>query len=94
MKINLGWDKIDWEQLSKNHYEDEISNLNNYSYWYPKVKDCGIKMVDSRIYKIPYDMWKNFNDIENHESEKKCIQWIKKTLEDDKDLIPYRIYNI
>lgn len=56
MKINLGWDKIDWEQLSKNHYEDEISNLNNYSYWYPKVKDCGIKMVDSRIYKIPYDM--------------------------------------
>lgn len=88
------FDSIDFEQLAKERYAEEISNLNNYSYWYPKVKDCGIKMVNSRIYKIPYDMWRHFRDIENDESRDKCIEYLDELLENDKKLKPYGMYNI
>ena len=85
---------FDFEKAAKERYQEEISNLNNYSYWYPKVKDCGIEMVNSRIYKIPYGIWRAFNELEILEYENVCIQWLENILENDKRLSTCGIYNI
>lgn len=31
-----------------------------YSYWYPKVKDCGIKIADSKIIQVPQEVQRAF----------------------------------
>lgn len=87
-------DSIDWEQRLKDRYAEEIANLNNYSYWYPKVKDCGIKMVDSKVYKIPFDMWREFRNIENKTSQDICIKFLKELLNNDSELNKHKRYNI
>lgn len=85
---------IDWEQVRKDRYKEELENLNNFSYWYPKVQNCGIPMVKSRIYQIPFDMWKLFNEAdENPSAYDKCIDWLKETMQNN-DISKHAFYNI
>ena len=36
-------------------------NKNNFSYWFPKIKNCGIKVPDTMIFKVPEEIRKHFN---------------------------------
>lgn len=47
----------EWEEIFKRRYEEEKNNPNNYSHWYQLVKDCGIKIAESKILQIPYELW-------------------------------------
>ena len=87
-------DNINCEQISKEMYEEDLSNLNNYSYWYPKVKDCGLNIVDSKVYKIPYDMWLEFENLETKESKEKAINYLKELLNNDEEINHYGMFNI
>lgn len=63
------FENVDFEKLREEHYKDEINNHNNFSYWYPKVKDCGIKMVKAWIFKFSFEEWKILESME----EEDCI---------------------
>ena len=39
------------------HFSRE-NTLNNFSYWFPKVKDCGIEVPKSVVIQIPDELWK------------------------------------
>ena len=65
------FENIDFEKIRKDHYEDEINNHNNFSYWHPKVKDCGIKMSKTWIFKFTFEEWKTIEAMEEKKVKKK-----------------------
>lgn len=49
----------EFEEMHKEHYKESLENLNNYSYWFPKiyrkeVLDC-FKISESYVYKLDYE---------------------------------------
>lgn len=86
---------INWEELKKQTYEKELNNPNNYSFWYPKVKDCGIPMVTSYCYTIPYNIWEYFrSSYENLSQRNICLSWIKSIIDNNNELDKNTMYNI
>lgn len=88
MKI-LGYTE---EELEKMRYENYLSykrDKNNYSYWYEKVKECGIKMAESYIYQVPYEQYKRCYS-ENEEEIKIFKEFVAEQIKD----LPYVWYNI
>lgn len=81
--------KEEIEEMSKREYERNKKNKNNYSYWYEKVKDCGIDIAKSYIYKIPYDQYKNL--INDSESGRNLFE---KYVKEEIKTLPNTIYNI
>lgn len=77
------------EEMMKKHYKDCRVDKNNYSYWYKKVKDCGIKMANCHIYQIPFSQFKNSHS-ENPAKIKSFEKYIAKKIKD----LPYGMYNI
>lgn len=49
------------EQMKKDNYIKEKSNLNNMSYWLPKVMNCGIKIPETIIIQLSYEQYKWFS---------------------------------
>lgn len=88
------FENIDFEKLRKDHYEDEINNPNNFSYWYPKVKDCGIKMSKAWIFKFNFEEWKTIEAMEEKESREKALEILKEKIEGNKEIKRGRLYNI
>lgn len=88
------FENIDFEKLRKDHYEDEINNSNNFSYWYPKVKDCGIKMSKAWIFKFNFEEWKTIEAMEEKESREKALEILKEKIEGNKEIKRGRLYNI
>lgn len=85
---------VDFEKLRKDHYEDEINNPNNFSYWYPKVKDCGIKMSKAWIFKFNFEEWKTIEAMEEKESREKALVILKEKIEGNKEIKRGKVYNI
>lgn len=54
MLFDLGLDKIDFEELGWTGYQREASNVNNFSYWYPRItnKNSGFKTPKSTIFQF------------------------------------------
>ena len=52
MKISIKKfiDSIDFDKIQRDDYKIDRENPNNFSYWYPKVKDCGIPMAETKYY--------------------------------------------
>lgn len=88
------WANIDFEKLREDHYKEEIENPNNYSFWYPKVKDCGIKMVNSWIFKFSFEEWKTLESIEEVDSRENALIFLKEKIEGNKEIKKGRLYNI
>ena len=40
------------------NYFSRDSELNNFSYWFPKIEHCGIRVPKSVVIPVPEDMWK------------------------------------
>ena len=85
---------VDFEKLREEHYKDEINNPNNFSHWYPKVKDCGIKMVKAWIFKFSFEEWKILESMEKEDSREKALLILKEKLESNKEIKKSRLYNI
>lgn len=51
-------DFISPEESLRQKYEADKQDRNNFSYWYPKVKDCGINQSESVIIPVPFDIYK------------------------------------
>lgn len=47
-----------FEILSKNEYKRLRKNKNNFSFWYPKIKDCGIPTANALIFRLSFKTWK------------------------------------
>lgn len=55
------------------------NELNNFSYWYPKVVNCGIPMPKSLIFKVPKELEAKFF-LENDDDYECIDKWIKKEI--------------
>ena len=88
------FENIDFEKLRKDHYENEINNSNNFSYWYPKVKSCGIKMSKAWIFKFNFEEWKTIEAMEEKENREKALVILKEKIEGNKEIKRGRLYNI
>ena len=44
--------------------------MNKISYWFPKIKDCGIKVPETLIFQVPEDIIETFY-CENYEDDLK-----------------------
>lgn len=42
------------------YYNDLALSKNNLSYWYPRIKNCGIKVPVTQVFKVPEEMVKAF----------------------------------
>lgn len=63
IKATLPQSEEDWLELTKKTYNDLRTNKNNYSYWYPLVKDCGLPIVNSNIYILDFEMLDMIGDL-------------------------------
>ena len=79
----------EWNELFLEDYNSYKSDKNNYSYWYEKVKECGINIVKSYIYQIPFEQYLN-----SHSDDKDKIKRFEEYIKDIIKELPYRIYNI
>jgi len=52
-----------FEKLAKEDYKRLRKNKNNFSYWYPKIKNCGISIVNATIFRLPYKTWRLMEDL-------------------------------
>lgn len=86
---------IDWEQVTKDRYKEECNNPNNYSYWYPLIKDCGIKIAESKIIHFPIELWKEAREFiyDNVGSLDNYIAYIHENIKDLHLSKPYNIKN-
>lgn len=46
------------EEFIRKTFADNLEDKNNLSYWYPKIKDCGIKTPDTIVIPINYAQFK------------------------------------
>lgn len=79
MKTIVHDENLNLEELENSYYNDLISNKNNISYWYPKIKDCGIKQPKTFIYQIPKDVMKYFFH-DNKDDSDKITEWVRNEL--------------
>lgn len=88
------FDNINFEELRKAYYNDEINNPNNFSYWYPKLKNCGIKMAKAWFFKFSYEEWKIIESMEEESSMGKALVIIKEKIEGNSEIKKGRLYNL
>lgn len=79
MKTIVHDENLNLEELENSYYNDLISNKNNISYWYPKIKDCGIKQPKTFIYQVPKDVMKCFFH-DNKDDSDKITEWVRNEL--------------
>ena len=51
--------KNSYEELLQGGYNGLNENKNNFSYWFPKIKDCGIEMPKTFYAKVPIEVYKD-----------------------------------
>lgn len=65
------------------YYNKLKQSKNNISYWYPKVKDCGIPSPETYIFQVPEEIVKLFAmEGDTNDNHEKMMAWIKS------DIIP------
>lgn len=69
----------DLTELENSYYQDLKSNKNNISYWYPKIKNCGIKQPKTFIFPVPLNIMKCFF-LENKDDKNKITKWVREEL--------------
>lgn len=61
-----------------NYYNELSANPNNISYWYPKIKDCGMLVPETLIVTVPEDIVIAFfmeGDVQANQD--KVYEWVK-----------------
>lgn len=59
--VKLAFKKMaeEYPQRIRAEYENALKNPNNFSYWYPRVKDCGIQMATAQYFILPFEQFEN-----------------------------------
>lgn len=72
-------------EIEKENYEKKKEDINNFSYWYPKIKDCGLKTPESIVIPLNYEWshWLN-SDCYTQEKINKLTEYIIKNLQKEK----------
>lgn len=67
--------------MSMNNYYEELQrDQNNLSFWFPKVKDCGIKVPETFIKKIPVELFKHFFMDDQKKDINAIFEWVQTEL--------------
>lgn len=72
-------------------YEDLKNDINNFSYWFPKVKDCGIKVPESVIVDVPEDTMRCFF-MERKDDYEKIEKFVKDSVMPALDGLPTLLF--
>lgn len=62
------------------YYNSLKENINNISYWYPKIKDCGMLIPDTHIVQVPEDIVKSFFMDNAEDDMSNVYEWVKNSL--------------
>lgn len=62
------------------YFNDLKNDVHNVSYWFPKVKDCGIKVPDTFVKQIPEEMLKHLFMDHPDEDIDYIYNWVKTEL--------------
>ena len=73
------------------YFNDLKNDVHNVSYWFPKVKDCGIKVPETFVKQIPEDLFGHLF-MDHPEKDIDCIyNWVKNELMPS---IPKNLYGL
>ena len=53
-------------------YNELKNDVNNVSYWFPKIKDCGIRVPETFVKEVPIELFRHLF-MDNHEEDIKVI---------------------
>lgn len=62
---------------------------NNLSFWFPKIKDCGIKVPETTIISVPEDVQRYFYLSSWNKDEQAIIEWVEQNV---KPLMAKKVY--
>ena len=60
-------------------YRDFKSDINNFSYWFPKIKDCGANVPESVVVPVPENVMKCFF-MERENDERQVQAWVEEAV--------------
>ena len=69
----------DMEELHRRYLKDLHNYPNNFSFWFPKVKDCGIRVPKSVIVPVPDELLNAFS-FENEGDKEKILAFIQENI--------------
>lgn len=73
-------------------YDDFKNNINNFSYWYPKVKDCGIPTPNSVWIHVPEDVMNAFFLDDPKQDEVTIQRFVEKSVMSILDGMPIQLF--
>lgn len=62
------------------HPFNRSEDLNLFSHWFPKVKDCGIRVPTSVVVKVPKKLWKSFYMEHPEEDRAAVTAWVERSV--------------
>jgi hypothetical protein len=72
-------------------YNEQRATPENFSYWFPKIEKCGMRMPESKFYIIPQGIYVNSIDcIYDSKTPTELINWLTETV--IPDMHPYKNY--
>lgn len=61
-------------------FDDLRQNPNNFSFWYPKIADCGLKVPKSIIFQLPEDVIRAIFHDRGSEDDDIILSYVKETM--------------
>jgi hypothetical protein len=68
---------VNREMLFKREMDMDRNNLNNFSYWYPHIKECGMDVPKSLVYAMPDNLYGSIFMEHHNDDMEALIRWIK-----------------
>lgn len=68
------------EEMEKEAVSWYEENPNNFSKWFPKIKDCGMLVPKSKVFKVPGRVIQAFFDPVRPEEDKIITEWVRGTV--------------
>jgi hypothetical protein len=69
--------QADVDRHNRIEYDKDRANLNNFSYWFPKIKDCGMLVPESHFFIMPFNVYeKSIEGICDGHASNELQEWI------------------
>lgn len=70
---------VDVESAKSDWYRDLQKNMNNFSYWFPKIENCGISVPESGVIPVPQEVMDSFF-MEHSGDEDRIETWVRESV--------------
>lgn len=77
-KVDLSINEEEVLKGFREYFDSFKDDLNNFSYWEPKVENCGIEVPESVIIPVPVEIGQAFFMVRPDEDFEKVYEWVKK----------------